>query len=393
MASIETPVSRRLASVKNIIIVVSGKGQYGRTLLLHLFRIITNGNRNHTGGVGKSSSTVQLALSLFNTSPTTRVGLLDLDLTGPSLPRMLGLDGQSVHQSSNGWVPVYADRERRLGCMSIGFLLKDRGDSVVWRGPKKDGMIRQFLAEVRWGDLDYLVIDTPPGTSDEHISLLTHLHPLFLPNPNRPPPSFCPTPTCVLITTPQTTALNDTLKSLSFTRKPALPVLGLVENMAGYVCPCCGEISDIFSKGGGQEMAQREEIGWLGRVPIDTKLVKLLDDVVKGSVENVTPAQDGESVYVPTGPEDAEGDVPRPPPPVQDASDDLRKLDVSEKQWRFGCHGRTGRVFENAVPAARPVHGNDIVEGMAGYHGWGLAGDTEERGGGREFHPVNTRLW
>lgn len=169
------------------------------------------------------------------------------------------------------------------------------------------------------------------GTSDEHISLLTHLHPLFLPSPNRPPPTFCPTPTCVLITTPQTTALNDTLKSLSFTRKLALPVLGLVENMAGYVCPCCGEISDIFSKGGGQEMAQREEIGWLGRVPIDTKLVKLLDDVVKGSVENVTPAQDGESVFVPTGPEDAEGDVPRPPPLVQDASDDLRKLAVSEK--------------------------------------------------------------
>jgi hypothetical protein len=95
-----------------------------------------------------------------------RVGLLDIDLTGPSLPRMLGLDSRAVHQSSSGWVPVYADQERRLGCMSIGFLLQDRGDSVVWRGPKKDGMIRQFLAEVRWGDLDYLVIDTPPGELD-----------------------------------------------------------------------------------------------------------------------------------------------------------------------------------------------------------------------------------
>jgi Mrp family chromosome partitioning ATPase len=93
------------------------------------------------------------------------VGLLDLDLTGPSLPRMVGLDlpGASVHQSSSGWVPVYVDQGRRLGVMSIGFLLKDRGDSVVWRGPKKDGMIRQFLSEVRWGELDYLVIDTPPG--------------------------------------------------------------------------------------------------------------------------------------------------------------------------------------------------------------------------------------
>lgn len=160
MDSIETPVSRRLATVKNIIIVVSGKGKpFGPPR--HSPSLADD--TWHPGGVGKSSSTVQLALSLLNTSPTTRVGLLDLDLTGPSLPRMLGLDGQSVHQSSNGWVPVYADRERRLGCMSIGFLLKDRGDSVVWRGPKKDGMIRQFLAEVRWGDLDYLVIDTPPG--------------------------------------------------------------------------------------------------------------------------------------------------------------------------------------------------------------------------------------
>jgi Mrp family chromosome partitioning ATPase len=142
---IETPVSRRLSSVKNILIVLSGKG-----------------------GVGKSSSSVQLALSLLNTSPTARVGLLDLDLTGPSLPRMVGLDlpGASVHQSSAGWVPVYVDQGRRLGVMSIGFLLKDRGNSVVWRGPKKDGMIRQFLSEVRWGELDYLVIDTPPGMFD-----------------------------------------------------------------------------------------------------------------------------------------------------------------------------------------------------------------------------------
>lgn len=194
---------------------------------------------------------------------------------------MVGLDvpEASVHQSSAGWVPVYVDQERRLGVMSIGFLLANRGDSVVWRGPKKDGMIRQFLSEVRWGDLDYLVIDTPPGTSDEHISLLTHLHPLFTPILDRPT-----TPTAVLISTPQKTALNDTLKGLSFTRKLALPVLGLVENMAGYVCPCCGEISDCFGRGGGEDMAKREEIAFLGRVPIDTQLVTLLDAVSKGDL-------------------------------------------------------------------------------------------------------------
>jgi Mrp family chromosome partitioning ATPase len=149
-----------MKSVKKIIIVLAGKG-----------------------GVGKSSVSTQLALSLYSSSPSTRVGILDIDLTGPSIPRMLGLDGRNVHQSTEGWVPVYADAvpssnaggaatsksvsskepERRLGCMSVGFLLKKRGDSVVWRGPKKNAMIRQFLTDVRWGELDYLVIDTPPG--------------------------------------------------------------------------------------------------------------------------------------------------------------------------------------------------------------------------------------
>ena len=137
----ETPVSRRLKEVKHIIIVCSGKG-----------------------GVGKSSVSAQLALSLRASSPNTRVGILDVDLTGPSIPRVLGLDGQPVHQSSDGWVPVYADGPAaRLACMSVGFLLKRKEDSVVWRGPKKNAMIRQFLSDVRWGALDYLVIDTPPG--------------------------------------------------------------------------------------------------------------------------------------------------------------------------------------------------------------------------------------
>jgi Mrp family chromosome partitioning ATPase len=138
----ETAAVRRLKLIKHIMIVCSGKG-----------------------GVGKSSVSVQLALSLLASSPTARVGILDIDLTGPSIPRMLGLDGRGVHQSSDGWVPVFADKNcSRLACMSVGFLLRNKGDSVVWRGPKKNGMIRQFLSDVRWGELDYLVIDTPPGT-------------------------------------------------------------------------------------------------------------------------------------------------------------------------------------------------------------------------------------
>src|ERR1700722_34289 len=138
----ETATVRRLKLIKHIMIVCSGKG-----------------------GVGKSSVSVQLALSLLASSPTARVGILDIDLTGPSIPRMLGLDGHGVHQSSDGWVPVFADKNcGRLACMSVGFLLRNKGDSVVWRGPKKNGMIRQFLSDVRWGELDYLVIYTPPGT-------------------------------------------------------------------------------------------------------------------------------------------------------------------------------------------------------------------------------------
>ncbi|KAG1850616.1 P-loop containing nucleoside triphosphate hydrolase protein [Suillus subalutaceus] len=246
MAVQETPVSRRLKTVKHIIIVCSGKG-----------------------GVGKSSVSAQLALSLHASSPSARVGVLDVDLTGPSIPRMLGLDGHGVHQSSDGWVPVYADAlgdgEPRLACMSVGFLLKNKGDSVVWRGPKKNAMIRQFLSDVRWGELDYLVVDTPPGTSDEHLSLIEHLAPVHS------------RLSAVIVTTPQAVALLDAMKCLSFTRAVALPVLGLIENMSGYVCPCCGDVSNVFSTGGGAEMARREGVPFLGSMPIDTELVTLLD--------------------------------------------------------------------------------------------------------------------
>ncbi|PCH34012.1 MRP-like protein [Wolfiporia cocos MD-104 SS10] len=257
----DTPVGRRLRSVKHIIIVCSGKG-----------------------GVGKSSVSTQLALSLRASSPHARVGVLDVDLTGPSIPRMLGLDGHAVHQSSDGWVPVYADGgEARLGCMSVGFLLKRREDSVVWRGPKKNAMIRQFLADVRWGELDYLVIDTPPGTSDEHLSLVEHMAPVHA------------RVSAVIVTTPQAVALLDAMKCLSFTRATAIPVLGLIENMSGYLCPCCGEISNVFSTGGGEEMARREGLRFLGSLPVDTELVSLLDAAQAENPESVEQLGDGGS--------------------------------------------------------------------------------------------------
>ncbi|KAF8841963.1 P-loop containing nucleoside triphosphate hydrolase protein [Paxillus ammoniavirescens] len=260
----ETPVSRRLKSVKHIIIVCSGKG-----------------------GVGKSSVSTQLALSLHASSSNPRVGILDVDLTGPSIPRMLGLDGHGVHQSSDGWVPVYADAagdgETRLACMSVGFLLKKKSDSVIWRGPKKNAMIRQFLSDVRWEELDYLVIDTPPGTSDEHLSLLEHLAPIHSKL------------SAVIVTTPQAVALLDAMKCLSFTRAVKLPVLGLIENMSGYVCPCCGEISNVFSTGGGEEMARREDLTFLGSMPVDPELVTLLDaaESTEESAEKISTRASG----------------------------------------------------------------------------------------------------
>lgn len=138
-------VKQRLAGVKHKLLVLSGKG-----------------------GVGKSTVACQLAFALAGKG--FQVGLLDVDITGPSVPRMLGLLGQEVHQSAAGWSPVYVDDN--LGVMSIGFMLPNADDAIIWRGPKKSGIIKQFLVDVQWGELDYLIIDTPPGTSDEHISIV-----------------------------------------------------------------------------------------------------------------------------------------------------------------------------------------------------------------------------
>ncbi|GAA5973074.1 hypothetical protein JCM11641_000400 [Rhodosporidiobolus odoratus] len=299
---------RRLSQINHILLVLSGKG-----------------------GVGKSSVSVQLALSLLADDPTLRIGLLDVDLTGPSLPRMLGIEGRDVLASRDGWVPVYLDADsvaqaaaptstptRQAGqavsrdgstrengktaqggvlaCMSIGFLLTDSRESVVWRGPKKNAMIKQFLGEVRWGELDYLIVDTPPGTSDEHISLVETLRPLLM--PPSPSPSALPLPTLssVLVSTPQAVALLDVSKELSFIRRTELPLLGLVENMSGYVCPHCGDVVNVFGRGGAEDFCKKEEskvargetVGckFLGRIPIDPELVGLLDDVaVKGVQE------------------------------------------------------------------------------------------------------------
>ncbi|CEG72888.1 Putative Methionyl-tRNA synthetase [Rhizopus microsporus] len=234
-----------LSNIKHIVLILSGKG-----------------------GVGKSSVTTQLALGLVQQGK--KVGVLDIDLTGPSIPRMLGLDGKKVHQASQGWIPVYADENQRLSCMSIGFLLESKNSSVVWRGPKKNAMIKQFLQDVYWGELDYLLIDTPPGTSDEHISIVEYL-------------KTCNPDGAVIVTTPQAVAIADVRKELSFCRKVGLPILGVIENMSGYICPHCAECTNIFSSGGGEAMAKEQSIEFLGRIPIDPKFTTMVDTEGAGS--------------------------------------------------------------------------------------------------------------
>ncbi|PRT52981.1 Cytosolic Fe-S cluster assembly factor CFD1 [Wickerhamiella sorbophila] len=214
------------------------------------------------GGVGKSSTTTQLALTLVEKG--YKVGVLDIDLTGPSLPRMFGVEDKKVHQSSAGWVPVYTDSTQKLGLMSLGFLLSDRGNSVVWRGPKKTAMIRQFMNDVVWQDLDYLIIDTPPGTSDEHITIAEVLKDIK-------------TDGAILVTTPQEVAAADVRKELNFCRKVNFKVLGVVENMSGYVCPHCSECTNIFSKGGGEALARQFDVPFLGKVPLDPRFIELIE--------------------------------------------------------------------------------------------------------------------
>jgi Mrp family chromosome partitioning ATPase len=224
------------------------------------------------GGVGKSSITTQLALSLSLAGHS--VGILDIDLTGPSIPRLFGIEDSKVTQAPGGWVPVpvhAADAAPGIGslsCMSLGFLLQDRGDAVVWRGPKKTAMVRQFLTDVLWGEVDYLLIDTPPGTSDEHISLAETLLKNAFPGQ---------VAGAVVVTTPQAVATADVRKELNFCSKTGINVIGVVENMSGFVCPNCSECTNVFSSGGGKVMAQEFNVKFLGSVPIDPQFVMLVE--------------------------------------------------------------------------------------------------------------------
>jgi Mrp family chromosome partitioning ATPase len=232
-------VKDRLANVKRKILVLSGKG-----------------------GVGKSTVSAQLSFGFA--ARNMDVGLLDVDICGPSVPRMLGLLGQDVHQSAEGWSPVYVDDH--LAVMSIGFMLPNQDDAIIWRGPRKNGLIKQFLTDVTWGSLDVLIVDTPPGTSDEHLSIVTYLQDASVDG-------------AVIVTTPQEVSLMDVRKEINFCRKVNLPVIGVVENMSGYICPSCNHEERIFapSTGGAREMCRQMEVPFLGSVPLDGRVARAGD--------------------------------------------------------------------------------------------------------------------
>ncbi len=206
------------------------------------------------GGVGKSSVAVNLAIGL--SLQDFMVGLLDVDLHGPNVPKMLGLRRGRLPRRPDGRIGAIT-YSPNLKFLSIEPLLPDEDAAVIWRGPLKISAIRQFIADIDWGKLDYLIIDAPPGTGDEPLTVAKTI----------------PDAYALLVTTPQEVSLIDVKKSYNFCRKVKMRVLGLVENMSGFICPHCGKEVDLFKRGGGERLAEELGIKFLGRIPVDPRVV------------------------------------------------------------------------------------------------------------------------
>jgi len=222
--------------VRHVILVLSGKG-----------------------GVGKSTVSVNLAYALSNHG--RKVGLLDLDMHGPNIPKMLGIEDHKLSTMDNKIEPVRVTG--KLSVISMAFLLPDTSTPIIWRGPMKMAAIQQFLSDVNWGPLDYLVVDLPPGTGDEALTIAQ-----LAPNVRG----------AVIVTTPQDVATLDARKSAKFIEKLGLPVIGVVENMSGLVCPHCGEQIELFGKGGGKKIAEELAVPYLGAIPLDIEMRKAGDE-------------------------------------------------------------------------------------------------------------------
>jgi len=245
-------ITKNLSQIKHKIIVLSGKG-----------------------GVGKSTISVNLAFTL--SEKKYNVGLLDSDLHGPSIPKMLGIEDGRPEPTDTGFNPVSVSPNLKV--MSIGFLLMDKDSPVIWRGPLKMGAIKQFIGDCNWGKLDYLIIDLPPGTGDEPLSIAQ-----LIPNCDG----------TIIVTTPQDVALVSVRKSINFVKKMNMPIIGIIENMSGFKCPHCGKSVDIFKTGGGLKASKDFSVPFLGKVPLDLEIVKTGDSgepfVVKNKISGTAKA-------------------------------------------------------------------------------------------------------
>ena len=231
VAQADSVLQERLRQIRHRLIVLSGKG-----------------------GVGKSTVAANLAWSLAQAGRT--VGLLDIDIHGPSIPKLFGLEGAKLDSDALGLHPICLGPNLKV--MSIGFLVESPQDAVIWRGPLKYSVIRQFLRDVNWGALDYLIVDSPPGTGDEPLSVVQLM--------GQPA-------SAIVVTTPQDVAVADVRRSITFCQRLQLQVLGVVENMSGFVCPHCGKTTDLFKSGGGESLAQEMGVPFLGKVPLDPQVV------------------------------------------------------------------------------------------------------------------------
>jgi len=211
------------------------------------------------GGVGKSTVAVNLAVALARSG--LKVGLLDVDVHGPSVPTLLGMQGEALTADASGrMIPLLYGESLKV--LSVGFMLQRREDAVIWRGPLKYGIIKQFLKDVAWGELDYLIIDSPPGTGDEPLSVCQ-----LIENPDG----------AVVVTTPQDVALIDVMKSISFCKQLNMPIIGVIENMSGFTCPHCGTVVGIFKGGGAIKMSVEMQVPFLGSIPIESRIAERSD--------------------------------------------------------------------------------------------------------------------
>ena len=231
-------IKQRMSKIKHKIAIISGKG-----------------------GVGKTLVAINLAMGLARNSRTNKVAILDADLTGPCVPKMLGLKEKKLGSGPDGIQPIIGPEYIKV--VSMDFLLPNDETPVIWRGPVKMGAIRQFLSEVSWGEVDYLLIDLPPGTGDESLSILQ-----LLPEMDG----------VVIVTIPSEVSQAVVKKAVTFARQLNVPVLGIVENMSGMFCPHCGESIEVFSKGGGAKVSEEMGVELLGSIPLDPQVAADSDE-------------------------------------------------------------------------------------------------------------------